>query len=52
MTFLEKFSTHFTEHCCLLLPIIEILDLKGFAKKWPKIDFFTEIYHIFPENYQ
>jgi hypothetical protein len=52
MTFPEKLSTHFIEHCYPVMPIIQFLNLKGFAKKMFKTALISaKFYHIFPEKF-
>ncbi len=49
MTIQKKFSTLVTEHCCSVMPIIEILNLKHFKKMFKTGLFSAKFYHIFPE---
>ena len=51
MTILEKFLTLVAAHCCPVITINIILNLKNFVQNWLKTDFFTEIFaRLFRKN--
>jgi len=51
MTIQKEFLTLAAAHCCPVLTIIIILNLKNFVQNWLKTDFFTEIFaRLFRKN--